>query len=49
MGIERSTFLFDENLSLIQLWKKVKAKNHVQEVFDHVSMSFLRQFCKLTF
>ena len=37
MGIERSTFLFDENLSLIQLWKKVKVKNHVQEVFDHVS------------
>ncbi|MBD23049.1 MAG: peroxiredoxin [Alphaproteobacteria bacterium] len=37
MGIERSTFLFDENLSLIYVWKKVKVKNHVQEVFDHIS------------
>ena len=37
MGIERSTFLFDENLMLIHLWKKVKVKNHVQEVFDYIS------------
>ena len=37
MGIERSTFLFDENLMLIHLWKKVKVKNHVQEIFDYIS------------
>ena len=37
MGIERSTFLFDENLMLIHLWKKVKVNNHVQEVFDYIS------------
>ena len=39
MGIERSTFLFDENLMLIHLWKKVKVKNHVQEIFDYISIS----------
>ena len=37
MGIERSTFLFDENLNLVHLWNKVKVKNHVQEVFEHIS------------
>ena len=37
MGIERSTFLFDENLILVHLWNKVKVKNHVQEVFEHIS------------
>ena len=37
MGIDRSTFLFDENLCLIYQWSKVKVKNHVQEVFDHIS------------
>ena len=37
MGIERSTFLFDENLNLINQWRKVKVKNHAQEVCDHIS------------
>ena len=37
MGIERSTFLFDENLCLVNKWEKVKVKNHVQEVFNYVS------------
>lgn len=37
MGIERSTFLFDENLCLVNKWEKVKVKDHVQEVFNYVS------------
>ncbi len=36
MGIERSTFLFDENLVLIKCWRNVKVKGHVEEVLDFV-------------
>ncbi|MCG6937570.1 MAG: thioredoxin-dependent thiol peroxidase [Gammaproteobacteria bacterium] len=32
MGIERSTFLIDENGVLIQEWRGVKVKGHVDEV-----------------
>ena len=32
MGIERSTFLFDETGKLIQQWRKVRVKGHVDEV-----------------
>ena len=32
MGIERSTFVFDENLNIIKEWRKVKVKGHVDEV-----------------
>lgn len=31
-GIERSTFLIDENGVLIRQWRKVKVKTHVEEV-----------------
>ena len=34
MGIERSTFVFDENLNIIKEWRKVKVKGHVDEVID---------------
>ncbi len=34
MGIERSTFLFDENSKLIKVWRNVKVKNHVNEVLN---------------
>ena len=34
MGIERSTFLFDENLRLIKSWRKVKVNGHVEEVLN---------------
>ena len=37
MGIERSTFLFDEKLFLVHAWEKVKVKNHVEEVFNYIS------------
>ena len=35
-GIERSTFLIDENGVLRQEWRKVKVKQHVDEVLDAV-------------
>lgn len=35
-GIERSTFLIDENGVLRQEWRKVKVKEHVNEVLDAV-------------
>lgn len=34
MGIERSTFVLDENLNVIKEWRKVKVKGHVDEVID---------------
>ena len=34
MGIERSTFLIDANGTLINEWRKVKVKDHVEEVLD---------------
>lgn len=37
-GIERSTFLIDENGVLIQEWRKVKVKTHVEDV-----LQFLQQ------
>ncbi|MGB5517435.1 MAG: thioredoxin-dependent thiol peroxidase [Gammaproteobacteria bacterium] len=35
-GIERSTFLIDENGVLRQEWRKVKVKDHVDEVLEAV-------------
>jgi peroxiredoxin Q/BCP len=32
MGIERSTFLIDENGVLLEEWRNVKVKGHVEEV-----------------
>ena len=37
MGIERSTFILDENLNIIKEWRKVKVKGHVDEVISHLS------------
>ena len=34
MGIERSTFIFDENLNLIKEWRKVKVNGHVDEILS---------------
>jgi len=36
MGIERSTFLIDENGKLRQEWRKVKVKGHAAEVLESV-------------
>lgn len=35
MGIERSTFVLDENLNIIKEWRKVKVKGHVDEVIEY--------------
>ena len=37
MGIERSTFVLDENLNIIKEWRKVKVKGHVDEVMDYLN------------
>ena len=34
MGIERSTFVLDENLNIIKEWRKVKLKGHVDDVIE---------------
>lgn len=36
IGIERSTFLIDENGVLVKEWRKVKVKGHVEEVLDEL-------------
>lgn len=36
MGIERSTFVVDENGKLIKEWRKVKVPGHVDEVLEFV-------------
>ena len=36
MGIERSTFVLDENLNVIKEWRKVKVKGHVDEVIKYL-------------
>jgi thioredoxin-dependent peroxiredoxin len=32
MGVERSTFLLDEQGKIVKIWRKVKAQGHAQEV-----------------
>ena len=41
MGIERSTFLFDKSLCLLNSWRNVKVKGHVEEVFTFLTKSIL--------
>ncbi|WP_110926506.1 thioredoxin-dependent thiol peroxidase [Bacillus massiliglaciei] len=36
MGIERSTFLIDEDGNLIKEWRKVKVKGHVEEALEYI-------------
>ena len=36
MGVERSTFLIDENGHIAKIWRKVKVKGHAAEVLDAV-------------
>lgn len=36
MGIERSTFVIDENGKIIKEWRKVKVPGHVEEVLEFV-------------
>lgn len=39
MGIERSTFIIDENQNLMHEWRKVKAEGHAQEVLEYLKNS----------
>ena len=36
MGIERSTFVIDEEGQLLKAWRKVRVKGHVEEVLNFV-------------
>ncbi len=36
MGIERSTFVIDKDLKIISIWRKVKVKGHVEEVYNFI-------------
>ncbi len=36
MGIERSTFLIDENGIIQKIWRKVSVTNHAQNVLQHL-------------
>lgn len=36
MGIERSTFLIDENGKIAQIWRKVKVPGHVEAVMEEI-------------
>lgn len=35
-GIERSTFIINEDGELVKEWRKVKAEGHAQEVLDYI-------------
>ena len=37
MGVERSTFLIDENGNIEKIWRKVKVPGHAEEVLANVS------------
>ena len=37
MGIERSTFVLNENGKITNEWRKVKVKGHVEEVIEKLS------------
>ena len=36
MGIDRSSFLIDENNKILNIWRNVKVKNHAQEVLESI-------------
>ncbi len=36
MGIQRSTFLIDQNCKVLKTWPKVKVPNHAAEVLDTI-------------
>ena len=37
MGIQRSTFLIDQNCKILKIWPKVKVSNHAAEVLDTIA------------
>lgn len=39
MGIERSTFLLDTNLNVLNVWRKVKVNGHIDDVLNAVKQA----------
>lgn len=39
LGIQRSTFLIDENGVIVGVWRKVKVPQHAEAVFDQITSS----------
>jgi len=37
LGVERSTFLIDENGTIVRIWRKVKVPGHAEEVLAAIS------------
>jgi peroxiredoxin Q/BCP len=37
LGIQRSTFLIDENGNIQAIWRKVKVKDHIQQVLNELN------------
>ena len=40
-GISRSTFILDKNGNILHSWKKVKVKNHVDDVINYIKLNKL--------
>ena len=40
MGVERSTFLVDQNNKILETWRKVKVNGHVEKVIDSCKKLF---------
>ncbi|MDD9909951.1 MAG: peroxiredoxin [Ahrensia sp.] len=40
MGVERSTFLIDAQGKIVEMWRKVRVKGHVEKVLEAVSNHF---------
>jgi len=38
-GIERSTFIIDPQGILINEWRKVKVKNHIEEILEYLTVT----------
>jgi peroxiredoxin Q/BCP len=36
MGVERSTFLMDENGKIVQIWRKVRVPGHVEDILQAI-------------
>ena len=36
MGIERSTFVINKDLKILNIWRNVKVKGHVEEVYNFI-------------
>ncbi|WP_421924989.1 thioredoxin-dependent thiol peroxidase [Lysinibacillus capsici] len=43
MGIERSTFLIDAEGKLVKAWRKVRVKNHIEEVYAYLAEQEAKQ------